>query len=544
MYFLIDKFENINKPFREYHKSSLNVISHLITTPLGFFSVICMCNQIINPRIVHTVLYIYGYSLIRTTPVYIWCSCMLLINCMVYLSCMFSSINTIYLVPMFLSSLYLQDLSHYLCNEPTYGSTYNMRSGIVIWLKKYINHIYYLLPCLLSNLECMKPIYGNLFVASNNVVYGKVQSQHLSTIRKWVIENKNLSKDTTTHWWYTELPVDKKTAFHEIMNSQEILDIFKNTYKSKHWIIESVEKMNEIYVASEKHTQNSDTVFYMKHIDGPWYLLFPFCKVYRCILAINENHRISTIFPNINRTYTLTCGDFVGFDFNREVHYIETNKDAVDTERRITLKLHYVVYPKWFRLLGKLLKQLTTLYDIRARYLFLATIKPNDNITKRLSKSILYITHATYLIENFIGFYNIALLMLTYVFNKDILMMLLNYNVYMINMFSKIYTKNISVGINKRNIVLYNALSKMMLVISMIDYFVVNTKQEKDKDVLYTLMYIFCRQQDAWQSKQNIMIHMYFMFVTMMKRFDSEENIYKMLYYHNVMYILEYLQKT
>ena len=538
---LLDKFEDINRGFSQYHQSSLNVVFHLITTPVGIFSFICICKQVINPCIVYTLLYTYGYSLIHTTPVHIWCSCMLIINFMVYMSCLFE-ITMTYSILMLLSSIYLQDISHYLCNEPAYDSTYSITFGFVQWFRNYTNHVYYLLPCLLMNYGCLETMYNKLFVAPNNVVYGKVNKQYLSTIHKWVIENKNLSNDSTTHWWYTDLPDNERTAFKEIMHSKEIIDIFKKTYKSNHWIIETVEQMNEIYVASEKHTQNSDTVFYMKHIDGPWYLLFPFCKVYRCILAINENHRISTIFPNIDKIYTLTRGDFVGFDFNREIHYIRTNKDAVDIERRITLKLHYAVYPKWFQLFGKLLKQLTTMYDIRARQLFLATIKPNDNRTRTLSRSILYITHLTYLIENNLGFYNIALLMFTYMVNKHLFMMILNYNVYMINIFSKIYTENVSIGINQRNVRFYKATSKIKLILSMIRYFY--QENQNDKDVFYTSMYVLCRQNH----RKNMMlcmdiINMYFVFIMIFKLFHSEDDMYTMLYYHNILYILEYLQK-
>jgi len=540
MFSLLDKFENINSAFIQYHQSSINVTFHLITTPIGIFSSICICKQIISPCIVDTLLYIYGYSLIHTTPAHIWCSCILIINFMANMSYMFET-NTIYSVFFLLSSICLQDISHYLCNEPTYDSTYSIKFGFINWFRNYVNHMYYLLPCLLMNLGCLEMIYSNLFVAHNNVVCGKIESDHLSTIHKWVLENKQLSKDNTTHWWFTELPDPEKIAFQEIMDSQEIVDIFRKSYKSNHWIIESVEKMNEIYVASEKHTQNSDTVFFMKHIDGPWYLWFPFCKVYRCILAINENHRISTIFPNIDRTYTLTRGDFVGFDFNREIHFIKTNKDAVNIERRITLKLHYAVYPKWFQLFGKMLKQLTTTYDIIARHLFLATIKPNDDKTRRLSKSILYVTHLTYLIENHIGFYNVALLILTYMVNKHLLMLILNYNVYMINIFSKVYSENQSIGLNRRNVRLYKVSSKIMLILSMIRYFY--TENQDDKDVFYTSMYILCRQHN-WKSKIIKMMHIYFLFMMILKRFHSEDDdMYRMLHYHNVMFILEHLQK-
>ena len=121
MFSLLDKFENVNSVFIQYHQSYLNVTLHLITTPVGMISSICICNQIINPCIVYTLLYIYGYSLIQTTPAHIWCSCMLIINFMVYMSYILET-NMIYSVFMLLSSIYLQDISHYLCNEPTYDS--------------------------------------------------------------------------------------------------------------------------------------------------------------------------------------------------------------------------------------------------------------------------------------------------------------------------------------------------------------------------------------------------------------------------------------
>jgi len=103
--------------------------------------------------------------------------------------------------------------------------------------------------------------------------------------------------------------------------------------------------MNEVYVASESHKANSDTVFYMHHIDGPWYLM-PFCGAYRCILAVNKNYRICTKFPQIPCEHTLSDGECVGFDFNREIHFIDNNPGTVNKEQRITLKLHYVIYPK------------------------------------------------------------------------------------------------------------------------------------------------------------------------------------------------------
>ena len=58
----------------------------------------------------------------------------------------------------------------------------------------------------------------------------------------------------------------------------------------------------------------------------------------------------------------LSDGDAVGFDYNREIHVI-SDLPTKNTDRRITLKLHYVVYPKCLWPLGKLLALLTTRYD-------------------------------------------------------------------------------------------------------------------------------------------------------------------------------------
>lgn len=72
-------------------------------------------------------------------------------------------------------------------------------------------------------------------------------------------------------------------------------------------------------------------------------------------------HGLSECSPQqVNQEYTLTDGDVAGFDFNREIHYIKNNEGAVNAEPRITLKLHYVVYPKCLWPLGKLLALLTT----------------------------------------------------------------------------------------------------------------------------------------------------------------------------------------
>ena len=50
-------------------------------------------------------------------------------------------------------------------------------------------------------------------------------------------------------------------------------------------------------------------------------------------------------------------GDVLAFDFNREVHYISTDhsKKDISDDFRVTLKLHYCVYPRLLAPLGWLM---------------------------------------------------------------------------------------------------------------------------------------------------------------------------------------------
>ena len=76
--------------------------------------------------------------------------------------------------------------------------------------------------------------------------------------------------------------------------------------------------MNEIYVASSNAGISSDGVFYTRHVDGP-FSVFPLCSVYRCVVAVNFNREIETRFPQLPLNLTLSSGDAVAFDYNREV---------------------------------------------------------------------------------------------------------------------------------------------------------------------------------------------------------------------------------
>lgn len=460
MILLLDDFNYVNSEFSKYHLSKINIYVHLITSFLGITSVIGIIKFLTTPTVSYITVQLYNVSLIFWLPSELWFANNIALELMYYTESYYD-LHIFYIMMLLLFSMYTQDMFHYLCDEPTYESTYHHDEDNLI---AYLNHIYYLYPCLLSSTGLVNEVMNKLFGTTNNVLYNHIEyNEHISKLYDWVITNDNLSKEHTTHWWYNTLPLDQKIAFHKIASSDSVYDTFEEKFPENTWNVEMVEQMNEIYVSSEHCTNhNSDTVFFMKHIDGPFYLLFPFCKVYRCIFALNENERISTLFPMINRKYTLSTGDFVGFDFNREIHNIVSDINIIPKECRITLKLHYVVYPKKLFVLGKMLKWLTTKYDIYARRLFLVTIAPDTTQTKGLSKSITTVTYLTYLFENYIGFYNCIYFLICLWVNFGYIIKSSVYKYYCLKLFYN--DEDRSIGIYRRDRNLFGLIVKTYML--------------------------------------------------------------------------------
>jgi hypothetical protein len=123
---------------------------------------------------------------------------------------------------------------------------------------------------------------------------------------------------------------------------------------------------------------NSDHVFFSRHVDGPFGFV-SFVSVYRCIIGMDRNLQFTTHFPLAGLSVNACEGDVLAFDFNREVHYItqdEHKKDLSD-KFRVTLKVHYCIYPRVLAPLGWFMGYLNGKYNMAFRALFLKTIKPD-----------------------------------------------------------------------------------------------------------------------------------------------------------------------
>ena len=126
--------------------------------------------------------------------------------------------------------------------------------------------------------------------------------------------------------------------------------MFRSLFTASTYAVVPVEGMNEVYVtgpARFNDVANSDNVFYTRHVDGPLSFM-PFVSVYRCIVGMDWNEMVTTHFPLADVSNNACEGDVIGFDFNREVHYITRDEERAgeSDDFRVVLKLHYCVYPR------------------------------------------------------------------------------------------------------------------------------------------------------------------------------------------------------
>ena len=232
----------------------------------------------------------------------------------------------------------------------------------------------------------------------------------MKRVRKFASSHPKLSKTTSTHWWYSSLPTEEKEAFARVANAQEIKDAFNKRFPG--YNLSRVDGMDEIYATGPPVKGTSDEVFYTKHIDGP-FEFYRFASVYRCLIGLDDNTTTVTKFPMIPDKITATTGDVFGFDFNKEIHYIEKDPSRKDKDQRIVLKCHYAVSPPFIGFWGTLLGTLNVLYNMLFRALFLKTIRPSTWFEDLLARfGVVGVTKLVYKVEQYVGYNNIMYLAL------------------------------------------------------------------------------------------------------------------------------------
>ena len=120
------------------------------------------------------------------------------------------------------------------------------------------------------------------------------RKEDIRFIREWVMK-MSPSNLTSSHYWFRALPSDIHSAFDRVAHSPAIVGMFRSLFSEKHYCMEVVDGMNEIYVTGPERFDegpNSDQIFDMRHVDGPWGLI-PFVSVYRCLVGMDKNFVVS-----------------------------------------------------------------------------------------------------------------------------------------------------------------------------------------------------------------------------------------------------------
>ena len=110
----------------------------------------------------------------------------------------------------------------------------------------------------------------------------------------------------------------------------------------KRCAVVSVPDIDELYYSfppsPEAGNQYGDAGLFNPHIDGMMSFL-PGIRFYRFIVALTPNSNVFTVFPNNRTVAALDKHDYLGFDFNSELHFVAGQADQ--GVNRILLKLHF-----------------------------------------------------------------------------------------------------------------------------------------------------------------------------------------------------------
>lgn len=371
------RWEPLADAFLATHRSRLNVGIHLVTTPLGVFAALALLAAIAPPLAPALVL-AYATTLLGRISRGLWATTGLVLAGLTAAALTWAP-GWPLAAALVAAAYAVQELAHILSGEPSLQSTYEGRRG---WLKDLTAHTFYLLPLVLHAAVRGEQPVTTWLVPRNRVHFTRLDDARtradLRTIRAWV-EAERPTTEHTTHWWWYDLAPAAREAFFRTARAPEILDMLRAAYGPQ-VLVEPVDGMNEVYVAGPDAQLSSDSVFYRSHVDGPW-MLYPGAALFRCMVGVTPNRRITTVFPNSGTRpeearYMLDEGEALAFDFNRELHYIRCDPSVPVTGQRVSLKLHFVVMPAGMPRYGRWLAGLTTAYNIAARRLFLATITP------------------------------------------------------------------------------------------------------------------------------------------------------------------------
>mmetsp|Transcript_31070 Transcript_31070/g.44113 ORF Transcript_31070/g.44113 Transcript_31070/m.44113 type:complete len:593 (+) Transcript_31070:117-1895(+) len=426
-------YQQIGSEFHPFHRHDLNVFCHLWTTALGVWG----CVQLALNYDLDIAVYVYAALVVLTVP---------LLTGLLHTAMLAAFLEVSVLQPEALGLPYdnlyiciaaivlgygLQDVSHWIFCEKTYMETY-MGQG-QSW--KFIVHCIFLMPLVIDSILMRYCFLPNIVNRNRNVVIDVASKDSVDDLRKWVRESIPETPETTHVWPHEQEATSKHVKALE--DDSAIHAEFRTVFAAKHFDIRPIIGMNEIYVSAvgAKKAMSSDAVFYTPHVDGPWWF-FPGASCYRCLVGVTPNKMVRTNFNLQHETEDQCLGMYgmVGFDYNRELHWIDHAPGVKNDERRTVIKLHYVVYPKGWHWYGNLVASCNQTYNTWARGNFLKTLRPESMYERVMAWWIWLTTWFNAYFELYVGWSNMVYLGITYACGPTPFLILTSFRHYMVYM--------------------------------------------------------------------------------------------------------------
>lgn len=413
-------YAEVAKDFHRFHQHDLNCALHLLTTTLAVWASLHLVVEL-GAGVIP--LYVYMVLVALTTP---WRTALihsglilLCLHCSApfdvvgeYISGYFYAFKAWQVSAFTIALGYgLQDVAHWICVEPTYMGSY-LKEGKP-WM--LLLHTFWLLPLVIDSIlmrHCFLPLLVN---RNRNIVTVVDSKDAVIGLRKWIMDNVEYSAETTHIWPHEQKGTDRPVT--DLENDKNIEAAFRTVFAAKHYDIKTVQSMNEIYVTAvgAKKQINSDGVFYTPHIDGPFFWL-PGASLYRVLVGVTPNTQVRTRFnlQHSSRDQVLDQHGVVGFDYNRELHWIDHVPDKINIERRSVIKLHFIVYPKGWHWYGNFCAWANTAYNTWARGNFLQTLRPTSSYDNLMAWWIMATTWSNATFEELFGWSNLIYIGVAY----------------------------------------------------------------------------------------------------------------------------------
>ena len=472
-------YEHVASEFHPFHKHDLNVLAHVFTTGLGVWGAI----QLAVTLDAQVAVFIYAAIIAATTPAVT----AILHSAFVY-GCMAVSVSDVqHLMPAAIAGegaflaepikfcalaialgYGLQDLAHYLTDEQTMMSSYIKTNPAMLLI-----HSLWLMPLVIDSVLQRHFFIPKVCVTRNRNLFCQVASkQAVDELRQWIHDNIPEKPETTHVWPHREPGTDKQVTALE--DDAALMAAFRKIFAAHHFDIMPVVEMNEIYITAVGAIKEitSDAVFYTPHTDGPYWWL-PGASLYRVLVGVTENSMVRTRFnlQHDSKDAVVDLYDTLGFDYNRELHWIDHVPNTTNKERRSLIKLHFIVYPKGWHGYGRLCANLNATYNTWARGNFLLTLRPKNLYERSVAWWIWLTTWCNAMWELHVGWSNLVYILVSYSLGPTPFLILTSFRHYAVYMSTFAYRDPpVAHGYLMRDCKLYKTIALLHLAKRLLPY--------------------------------------------------------------------------